>query len=95
MFWHLEFDEPITLAKSTVVLRTLRDAGEYCLALPKDESDQPQWQLAASCLLTASEKGRGFVMMARIAMMRALQQHEPEPKQTGRRKLTKQYRIVS
>jgi hypothetical protein len=51
--------------------RTLRDAGEHVAALPKKEAALPHWQLAAQCLLSAAEHG-GIVMMARIAMLRAL-----------------------
>jgi hypothetical protein len=94
MFWHLEFDEPIVLASGRV-FRTLRDAGDYVCTLPKKEANLSHWQVAASCLLTASEKGGGLVVMARIAMMRALQAHEPEPKQSPRKKAAKKYRIVS
>jgi hypothetical protein len=89
MSWSLKFDEPIALGKGKP-LRTLRDAGEYCLALPKEEANLSHWQVAASCLITASQKGGGLVVMARIAMMRALQAQEPEPKQA-----VKKFRIVS
>ena len=71
MSWSLEFDEPIVLAKGKP-LRTLRDAGEYVAALPKKEAVRSHWKVAASCLLQASERGGGFVVMARIAMVRAL-----------------------
>ena len=72
MSWSLKFDEPIALAKGNA-LRSLRDAGNYVTALPKKESALSHWQVAASCLLTAVEKGGGLVMMARIAMVRALE----------------------
>jgi hypothetical protein len=75
MSWSLKFDEPIALTKGKS-LRTLRDAGEYVAALPKKESALPHWQLAASCLLSAVEKGDGLVMMARIAILRALNEGE-------------------
>jgi hypothetical protein len=77
MSWSLKFDEPIELAKDKP-LRTLRDAGNYITALSKKEVVLPHWQLAAQCLLAAVEKGGGLVMMARIAMVRALRADNPE-----------------
>jgi hypothetical protein len=62
---------PFVLAKGKP-LRTLRDAGEHVAALSQKEADKSHWKVAASCLLQASEKGGGFVVMARIAMVRAL-----------------------
>ena len=93
MSWSLKFSEPIPLAKGKA-LRTLRDAGNYVTALPKKGSSQSHWQLAASCLLQAAEKGGGLVMMARIAMTRALQAGQLEPAPEPRGKRAKKYRIV-
>jgi hypothetical protein len=45
------------------------------------------------CLISAAEKG-GIVMMARIAMLRALNHADPDPAPTPRRKRAKSYRIV-
>jgi hypothetical protein len=44
-------------------------------------------------LISAAEKG-GIVMMARIAMLRALNAGKPDPEITPRRKCAKRYRIV-
>lgn len=95
MSWSRKFDEPIELAKGKP-LRTLRDTGTYITALPKKEAALPHWQLAAQCLLSAAEKS-GLVMMARIAMMRALHADNPTPAKTTapRKKPAKKYRIVS
>jgi len=93
MSWSLKFDEPIVLANGEA-LHTLRDAGEYVTRLPK-EADLSHWQVAASCLLQASEKGRGLVVMAKIAMVRALNADEPEPERTARKKAAKKYRVVT
>jgi hypothetical protein len=68
--WSLLFDDPIPLAKGKP-LRTLRDAADHVMALPKAKSVLPHWQLAVTCLMAAAEK-RGPMMMARIAMVRAL-----------------------
>jgi hypothetical protein len=44
-------------------------------------------------LIPAAEKG-GIVMMAHIAMLRALNASKPGPEITPRRKRAKRYRIV-
>ena len=76
MSWSLKFNEPITLAKGKA-LRTLRDAGEYVTRLPKKEAEQYHWRVATSCLLQASEKGGGPVVVAKIAILRALKLTRP------------------
>jgi hypothetical protein len=68
--WSRSFAEPIALADDRV-LRTLRDAGEYIAALRKADHDKPRWQTAVHELMIAAERG-GLVMMAEIAMRRAL-----------------------
>jgi hypothetical protein len=93
MSWSLKFDEPIPLAKGKP-LRTLRDAGNYVAALSRKEAALPHWQVAASCLLTAVEKGGGLVMMARIAMVRALRAGEPQAAHASRKKPAKKYQLV-
>jgi hypothetical protein len=93
MSWSLKFDEPISLAKGKP-LRTLRDAGNYVAALPKKEVVLPHWQLAAQCLLAAVEKGGGLVMMARIAMVRALNADELQPTAAQRKKTAKKDKVV-
>jgi hypothetical protein len=70
MTWKAPFDEPIRLANGKA-LRTLQDAAHHIIALPPRETDQPQWQTAMSCLLAAAER-RGPLMIARIAMIKAL-----------------------
>jgi hypothetical protein len=45
------------------------------------------------CLISAAEKG-GIVMMAHIAMLRALYHGDPNPAPAPRRKRAKAYRIV-
>jgi hypothetical protein len=68
--WSLQFDEPILLTKGKLV-RTLRDAADHVVALPKAKSALPHWQLAVGCLMAAAEK-RGPMMMARVAVVKAL-----------------------
>jgi hypothetical protein len=93
MSWSLKFDEPIEFARGKA-LRTLRDAAKHVLVLPKRETTQEHWQTAMACLISAAEK-RAPVMMARIAMMRAIsygrESSAPEP----RRKPAKRYTVIS
>jgi hypothetical protein len=74
-------------------LRSLRDAGVYILALPPAEAEREHWQIAMKFLISAAEKG-GIVMMARVAMLRALNAGKPDPEIIPRRKRAKRYRIV-
>ena len=70
MSWSLKFDEPITVGKGKPLI-TLRDAANFIMALPPRQTMKAHWLLAVQCLLAAAEK-RGFVLMAQIAMVRAL-----------------------
>jgi hypothetical protein len=92
MSWSLEFDEPIELAKG-MPLRTLRDAANHITALPRAVAELEHWQTAIACLIAAAEK-RGILMMARIAMMQALQAGKPQAPLAPRRKPAKRYKIV-
>jgi hypothetical protein len=66
--WQRRFDDPIPRGRQLV---TLKNAGQYIMALPKREQNLPEWQTAISCLVVAAE-GRDFLMHARIGMLRAL-----------------------
>jgi hypothetical protein len=88
--WSRQFDAPIPLPDGGE-LRTVRDAGEYIAALPKQDQDQPHWKTAARELMMAADKG-GIVMLAEIAMRQALNAGKPPPE--PRRKPAKKYRIV-
>jgi len=57
-------------------LVTLQQAADYIMKLPEDEQQQARWQIAVENLINAAETGGGFLMFARIAMMRALNTHE-------------------
>jgi hypothetical protein len=50
MSWSRAFHVPITTPDG-LMLRTLRDAGEYIQALPRAKHKQPEWQIAAEMLL--------------------------------------------
>jgi hypothetical protein len=74
-------------------LLTLRDAGELITRLPKAKHSRPEWRLAAAMLMQAAEDGAP-VMLAEIAMRRALNADgDPKPPKP-RRKAAKKYRIV-
>jgi hypothetical protein len=42
------------------------------MSLPHDVQQQPRWQIAVENLINAAETGGGWLMFARIAMLRAL-----------------------
>ena len=90
--WSQAFDDPIPLPDREP-LTTLRQAGEYVAALPDKQQHQAHWQLAVQMLLLAAE-GRGPVMFAHIAMLRALHHGKPTPPPQRRKKPAKIYRIV-
>jgi hypothetical protein len=89
--WSRHFDDPIPTGDGE--LRSLRDAGIYILALPPAEADRTHWQVAMECLIAAAERG-GIVMMAHIAMLRALNHGAPDPAPATRGKRATAYRIV-
>jgi hypothetical protein len=71
MPWSTPFDEPIPL-RSGRKLRTLQQAADYVMQLSEDEQHAPHWQVAIENLINAAETGGGWVMFARIGMLRAL-----------------------
>ena len=92
MSWSRQFDDPVTLPDGRKLM-TLRDAGEYIAGLPEGEHGQPHWQIAMRCLIDAAEHG-GIVMLAEIAMRRALAHGRPRPEPAPRKKPAKKYRVV-
>jgi hypothetical protein len=64
-----EFEDPIPLPDGRKLI-TLRDAADYITALPKKESDLPEWQTAIEVLVLVARSGP--TMMARIGVMHAL-----------------------
>jgi hypothetical protein len=89
--WSRQFDDPIPTGDGE--LRSLRDAGVYILVLPPAEAEREHWQIAMEFLISAAEKG-GIVMLARIAMLRAMNHGEPDPAPAPRGKRAKSNRIV-
>ena len=63
------------------------------LRLPPAEAERQHWRVAMECLISAAEKG-GIGVMARIAMLRALNHGDPDPAPAPRRKRAIGYRIV-
>jgi len=56
MSWSRRFDEPIP-PPDTGEIETLREAGDYIIALPAREHGLPHWQIAMRCLIDAAERG--------------------------------------
>jgi hypothetical protein len=87
MSWSAKFDEPIWV--NGKALNTLRDAASHIIALSPRETTNAHWHTAMTCLISAAEKG-GPLMMARIAMLKAINAGKPElPEPT--RKTAKRY----
>ena len=89
--WQRKFEDPVPLPDGRKLV-TLRDAADYVTGLPKKETDLPDWQVATQALLLVSRSGP--TMLARIAVMKALNRHvvrefNPDRKEThwGKRKL--------
>ena len=87
MSWSRAFHVPITTLDG-LMLRTLRDAGEYIQALPRAQHKQPEWPVAAETLL-ATVEGSGPLMFAEIAMRKAVNAGKPAPEPTPRRRGSK------
>jgi len=51
---------------------TLQHAADYIMELPEDVQQQELWQIAVENLINAAETGGGWLMFARIGVMRAL-----------------------
>ena len=71
MPWSTPFDDPIPLQGGRRLM-TLQQAADYVVALPEDVQHETHWQTAVETLINAAETGGGWVMFARIAVMRAL-----------------------
>ena len=75
MPWSTPFDEPIAL-RGGRRLTTLQHAADYIMKLPEAEQHETRWQTAVENLINAAETGGGWLMFARIGMMRALKADE-------------------
>lgn len=70
MPWSTAFDDPVRVGKRRLL--TLQDAADYIMQLPEAAQHETHWQTAIETLINAAETGGGWVMFARIAMLRAL-----------------------
>ncbi|MVT50434.1 hypothetical protein GPL17_07995 [Bradyrhizobium yuanmingense] len=71
MPWSTAFDDPVRVSNKRKLL-TLQEAADYIMELPEDAQHEAHWQTAIETLINAAETGGGWVMFARIAMLRAL-----------------------
>jgi hypothetical protein len=71
MPWSTPFDDPIALGGGRKLI-TLQQAADHVMKLPHEIQQQPRWQIAVETLINAAESGGGWLMFARIAMLRAL-----------------------
>jgi hypothetical protein len=71
MPWSAAFDDPIPL-RGGRKLRSLQEAADHIMHLPEDAQQLGHWQTAIETLIRAAETGGGWMMFARIAMLRAL-----------------------
>jgi hypothetical protein len=71
MPWSAAFDDPISLPGGRKLL-TLQQAADHIMQLPEDAQHASHWQTAIETLINSAETGGGWMMFARIAMLRAL-----------------------
>jgi hypothetical protein len=71
MPWSTRFDDPIAL-RGGGRLVTLQQAADHVMALPEKVQREAHWQTAVENLIDAAETGGGWLMFARIAVVRAL-----------------------
>lgn len=71
MSWSTAFDDPIPL-RGGRKLKTLQQAADYIMALPEEVQREERWQIAIENLINAAETGGGWLMFARIGVLRAL-----------------------
>ena len=87
MTWSDRFEDPLP------GMTTLQGAADHILKLPKATQQLPHWQTAVEMLIKAAEGSPGWMMFARMAMLRALNHGKPrvfsDRKEThwGKRKL--------
>lgn len=91
--WWRKFDDPIPIVNGNR-LRSSRDVANYVTALPVAEQKTERWQTVVKIILLIAEKG-GDMLLARIAVMRALHHREVRSSFPVRRRRAKRFRVVS
>ena len=71
MSWDRPFDQPLPLPRGTPA-RTLREAANFIVTLPKAQRDRPEWRLAIHLLIDAAED-RGPMLFARLGILNAME----------------------
>jgi hypothetical protein len=71
MPWSAPFEEPIRL-RGGERMTTLQHAADCIMKLPANVQQQERWQITVWNLIKAAEIGDGWLMFARIAVLRAL-----------------------
>lgn len=66
MSWSDEFEDPVPGCP------TLQDAANHIQKLPKAQQKLLHWQTAIEMLIKAAEGSPGWMMFARMAMLRAM-----------------------
>lgn len=61
------------------IIRTIGEAAEYAVSLPRKVGNTEPWQLAARVLQEAAEHGGPFVFMARVCFAKAVFGEKPPP----------------
>ncbi|EAQ35514.1 hypothetical protein NB311A_17099 [Nitrobacter sp. Nb-311A] len=69
--WFRRFQDPITMPDGRII-RTIGEAAEYAVSLPRKVGNTEPWQLAARVLQEAAEHGGPFVFMARVCFAKAV-----------------------
>ncbi len=82
MPWSTPFDEPIALQGGRRLV-TLQHAADYIMKLPQATQQEERWQIAVENLINAAETGGGWMMFARIAVLRALNKAAAQPGTDG------------
>jgi hypothetical protein len=80
MPWSTPFDDPIPLHGGRR-LATLQQAADYVMALPETVQHEAHWQVAVENLINAAETGGGWLMFARIAVLRRSMRTEKKASQ--------------
>lgn len=93
MSWSRAFDDPIALSDGGT-LYTLHDAADYIQKLPKAERDLAHWQVAVEHLIYAAERERGWVLLAWMATVQAMNGGRSSLPAPPRTKAVKSYRII-